>query len=301
MPFIRPQPRFILLHNIIIASGLLVGLGYLPVWTRSILGSFTTDPSFSCLVAISAGMGLHKLWVQRQALLHLRPSIVFRCLGYTLILFGIGLFGLGHHSFSGQAGSWLLTLVGIALSCWGLSFFRRYSVAAFLMMLSVHPGWQIVLGTALRSISVPTPFETVAAVVSGFMLKFLGYELVVRGNYIDIQGVDILVDYPCNGFDSAMTMMIAGLLVSIALHRSRLQTLKLVLSGAMIALFFNAVRVTILAIAANQGNDAAFNFWHGPEGGQIFSVLLFTLYSVMIKFFPVKATEPLSPVKQLLG
>jgi exosortase/archaeosortase family protein len=278
----------------IIASGLLIGLCFFPTWLGSILGSFTGDPSFPCLVAIAAYLGLSKLWKQRQALAQLKPKTAVRVLGYGLIGIGIVLFPVCSYSFSLQASLWLLTLIGIALSSWGIEFFKQYPSIAFLMTLSVHSGSNVLLGSLWRFINQELT-ENLTAWGTGLVLRVLGYQATVRGNYIDVHstnsinqvGTDILVGFPCSGFDAALTLAVAGLLLGICWQEKWTKTSMLMLLGVVLAFVFNGVRVTVLAIAANQAGDAAFDFWHGGQGSQLFSVAMFACYYLLIlKLFP---------------
>jgi exosortase/archaeosortase family protein len=278
----------------IIVGGLLMGLWFFPTWLGSILSSFTGDPSFPCLIAIAACLGLSKLWKQRQALAQLKPKTTVKVLGYSLIGVGIVLFPVCSYSFSLQAALWLLILIGIALSSWGIEFFKQYLSIAFLMALSVHSGSNVLLGSLWRFINQELT-ENLTAWGTGLVLKVLGYQVTVSGNFIDVHstnrinqvGTDILVGFPCSGFDAALTLAVAGLLLGICWQEKWTKTIRLIFLGVVLAFVFNGVRVTVLAIAANQGGNATFDFWHGGHGSQLFSVVMFACYYLLIlKLFP---------------
>ncbi|HTL88448.1 MAG TPA: archaeosortase/exosortase family protein, partial [Leptolyngbya sp.] len=54
--------------------------------------------------------------------------------------------------------------------------------------------------------------------------------------------------------------------------------IQLIAIGIGLALTLNVLRISVMVLAAVYWGEAAFEFWHGTIGGQIFSGVLFTLY-----------------------
>lgn len=47
----------------------------------------------------------------------------------------------------------------------------------------------------------------------------------------------------------------------------------------LVAFFINSVRIAILAILVANQNQESFNYWHGDEGGWLFSAIAITIYA----------------------
>ncbi|MBD2021735.1 archaeosortase/exosortase family protein, partial [Leptolyngbya sp. FACHB-36] len=109
-------------------------------------------------------------------------------------------------------------------------------------------------------------------------LRVIGQPAVVQGTLVSLPGGSVEVAWGCNGFNMAFTMAAAGLIMGLFLNQSRLQTIGLMAIGIVLALVFNVPRIMLLTLASVYWGKAAFEFWHGPWGGQIFTGVLFTVY-----------------------
>lgn len=140
-------------HNRIILLGLLVGLCYLPVWLLELVKRAASGATAPLLVVAAVYFALQELWQQRKQLAQLVAYSKHRLLGHIIILAGVGLFPFCRFSFWSQALVWLAILGGIALSSWGVSFFKRYSRPLILLILSAHPRVDILFGHLWRAVA----------------------------------------------------------------------------------------------------------------------------------------------------
>jgi exosortase/archaeosortase family protein len=125
-------------------------------------------------------------------------------------------------------------------------------------------------------------------------LLAIGQPAVLQGTTISLPGGTVDVQWGCNGFDMAVTMGVASLVLGLFLKQNAPKVIGMVAVGMMLALLFNVPRIMLLAMSAAYWGKASFNFWHGIWGGQIFSTILFTIYYYVVMAFvkrhPTKST-----------
>lgn len=269
-------------HSLIVLCGLLVGVWYLPSWLLILVNYTFQGGSFPLIVAASAYFALQELWHKRNKLAKLTAPVHQQRLGYVLILTGIVLFPFCRFAFWSQALLWLLILAGIALSSWGLEFFKKYPRPIFFIVLSVHPTPDISIGQLWTMFTPSNTLERFMASLGSLALQAIGQQATATDIYISLPTGGVEVGWGCNGFNMALTIAATGLLVGLILKQSWLRTLELVVLGVVLALIFNVPRIVLLTLAAVFWGEKSFEFWHGAWGGQIFSTVLFTAYYYII-------------------
>ncbi|NJL57849.1 hypothetical protein HC928_23995 [bacterium] len=101
-------------------------------------GSFQGSPGLPLILGV-VGLALHELWKKRTQLVEEPVGAEDQLLGHILILSGVAFFPFYRSAVWSQSLIWLIVLIGIACSSWGLGFFRKHTVPALLMALSVYP------------------------------------------------------------------------------------------------------------------------------------------------------------------
>lgn len=270
-------------HGRIVLGGMVVGLLYLPTWLWS-LGEFIFSGAIFPFATLAAAyVGLSLLWQSRQTLSQLAPSCLHKRLGHSAIWFGMALFPFCQDKVWAKAGVWALLLAAIALSFWGIAFFRRHWCPALLILLSTYPSIFLSLPRGLWELTTaPQSLEHFTAWASGCLLSLVGYSVVVEGIFIFLPTGGVSVEPGCTGFEMVTTILSISLLSGIVFQLSWQKTLVLAFQGATLALGLNLARVAIMTIAAADWGDQVFNFWHGLWGGQIFAGLLFTMYYYLV-------------------
>ncbi|ARV61311.1 hypothetical protein BZZ01_24240 [Nostocales cyanobacterium HT-58-2] len=270
-------------HNWIVLGGLVVGLWYLPTWLGILLKLAVHGVAFPLLVFVAVYLAIQELWHQRNQLAKLLAPIKQRRLGHIVILTGVGLFPFCRFAVWSQALLWFLVLVGIALSSWGVSFFRKCLIPTFLILLSVHPTPNYLINSLWRTVNDHT-LERLVAWSSSLALQAIGQSATSIHNIIYLGTGAIQVEWGCTGTDMAITMAATSLLLGFILKQSWLQTVGLVVLGIVLAFVLNIPRIMLLAFANSFWGKEAFEFWHGSWGEQIFSTILFTVYYYLIKW-----------------
>jgi exosortase len=280
-------------HNRIVSCGLLVGFCYLPFRLLDLIDA-TLRGMPSILMTCAIGLGLHMLWQKRSQLTNLQVSEADRLLGHLLIIGGVILAPVAFFAEWSQRLDWAIILIGIACSCWGLTFFKLNPLPIFLIGMGLIPE-PFRLGKAMwETFLPPQVLERFMAWGGGIGLQAIGQPATVQGTTISLPGGTVDVQWACNGFDMAVTMGVASLVLGLFLKQSVSKLIGMVALGMVLALLFNFPRIMLLALSEAYWGKASFDFWHGVWGGQIFSTILFTIYyyavMALVKRRPTKST-----------
>jgi exosortase/archaeosortase family protein len=278
-------------HGKIVIGGLLIGLIYLPSWLWFV-SVFTLVGSIFPMVSVCAvGLALTQLWQSRHTLKQPQASVSERRWGHSLIWFGIALFPFCWPKIWAQGLAWAIVLIGIALSSWGLQFFRQYTYPIALLLCTAYP--PLILSLAERAwkiVAPPSILERFMAWAGSLVLKLLDSAATATDINLLLPTGGVSVLPACNGFEMMITMICITLLTGIAFQMRKWVILQLAVVGTLLALGLNVLRVALMAFAIAHWGNHAFEFWHGFWGGQIFSGLLFTIY-----YYLVMAQLPTNP------
>ncbi|MCU0525746.1 MAG: cyanoexosortase C [Elainella sp. Prado103] len=272
-------------HGRFVLCGLLVGLCYFPVWLGSLTVAAFQGSAGLPLVTAAVALGLYELWKRRQELSLLTASNEDQFLGHALIVSGAILFPFCRAAVWSQALLWLLVLSGIACSSWGIKFFQRYALVVLLILISVYPKPGLMARILWKTFTPPNLLENFMAWSGTQTLKMMGQPAEVTGNIVSLPDGSVEVAWGCNGFNMAFTMAAAGLILGLFLQQSWIRTSTMMLIGILLALIFNIPRIVLLAFASVYWGQEAFDFWHGPMGGQLFTGVLFTIYYYAVMGF----------------
>lgn len=281
-------------HSRILTAGLLVGVCYAPGWIADIV--IGTIHGAASLVMVGAiGLGLYKLWNDRARLSQLQPEPDDRWLGHSMILLGVGLSPFCAFSEWSQKLLWMFILVGMALSSFGMGFFKTHLLPVGLIGLGLFPQPTIVVRALWEAFMPPQALERVMALAGTWGLRAVGQAATLtNGTIISLPGGTVDVAWGCNGFDMATIIAASSLILGIMLKQSAPKIALMISVGVVLALIFNVPRIMLMAASEAYWGKAAFEFWHGFWGGQIFSTLLFTVYyyvvMALVKRRSVKST-----------
>ncbi|MDX2229175.1 MAG: cyanoexosortase C [Leptolyngbyaceae cyanobacterium bins.349] len=273
-------------HTRILTGGLLIGVCFLPTWCWVLwdltLSGFST-PFFNLAFAYLA---LDRLWHRRHQLAQFIPSDEEKLVGHLLILGAAIAFPLSQSSTSLQTLICLLIVLGSFYSTWGVSVIRHCGFEICLLLLSLYPDWVFLSVQLWRTLTPANLLENFMAWMGGIGLRTIGQPATANGIYLTLPNGAVEVGPGCSGFDMAFTIVCFTVLLGLFLQQDWFKITWVVLIGIILALIFNIPRIMLLAIAAIYWGQQSFEFWHGPMGGQIFSVLLLTVYYyVAMAFF----------------
>jgi exosortase len=98
-------------------------------------------------------------------------------------------------------------------------------------------------------------------------LHILGVPALLEGNIIHLAHSELFVAQACSGLRSLMALLTLGVVFSYFLQRGAVRRVIIVASTIPIAIFVNAVRVTLTGVLAHAyGQEAATGFIHDFQG-----------------------------------
>lgn len=269
-------------HNRIMACGVLALLVFLPTWLVSIGYSIIKGHSTPLLNFGFLYLGLDAFWTQRQRLQANPASDEERILGYVLILGSAACYPFCFGSISLQALICMIVLLGIAIANWGVAIVQKQPLAILLILTSVYPGLGF-LGNAVRQTLTGDQLERLMAWLGGLSLSVLGQPVTIDGAILSLSTTldpkkAVEVASGCSGFDMAFPIAGFALIMGLFFKQSWQKILALIAIGVALALAFNVPRIVLLAFSVVYWGKSAFEFWHGPIGGQIFATIMLTAY-----------------------
>ncbi len=270
-------------HNRIVLCGLVVGLCYyLFFWLKTLTHFLIGGSTFPLLTAAAAYLALQELWQQKNQLAQLNPTNIQRRLGHSLILFGVGLFPFSLNKGWSQALVWLLILIGIVLSTWGLNFFKHYLRPVFLMVSTIYPGIYVLPAYIWRILTPERTMDHIQGWSVNLALHAIGYPSSLDKTLVKLPTGSVEIGWGCNGFDLMVLMLMTSLLIGIAYRLKGFQILTISFLGCILAFIFNTARIALLAISVAYWDGKTFDFWHDGWGGQIFSAAMFTVFYYLL-------------------
>lgn len=162
----------------------------------------------------------------------------------------------------------LLTLTGLVLYLWGKKALR---IVAFpiLFLTSMVPFPLVVVGTTTVRLKL------FAAMCATHVLHAIGLPAIQRGSTIYMQNATLIVDDPCSGLRSLLSLLTLGVLFAYLKRGSLPKRSLFFLSSIPIAMIANIIRIVFLAgIADIYGAEIAIRFFHDFSGYLVFGIAL---------------------------
>lgn len=263
--------------------GLSVGLAYLPAWLSYLVPQALKGKIGWFLIVCMLSLAGRELWSKQTILERLEPSEEDRLLGYLLIASGTILFPFCRFAIWPQSLLWLMILVGIVFSTWGIVFFRRFLIPTFFISLTVYPRIGLISRFVWELLIPYQALEKTMAAIASTGMRVIGFPATQQGVFITFPEGAVEVGWGCNGLDMAITIAAAGFFMGLLYKQKRSQMIWLIVSAAAIALIANIPRLMLVTIAHVYWGEWWFKFWHGFWGGQIFSGILFTVYYYVVE------------------
>jgi exosortase len=176
------------------------------------------------------------------------------------------------------ASTTLFLLSAVAAAAVGIAGFLAAGRAA----RWVAVGWPAWVIPAVILLSAPLPPATTARLTGGLQeaitvgvvetLRLVGIPAMRAGNVINLGNTAVGVEEACSGVRSLVSCVLAGLVLSALMPRSKWRRALLVLAAAPLALLMNFLRSLTLTLLAKNGVDIA-GFWHDGLG---YAVLIVT-------------------------
>lgn len=172
----------------------------------------------------------------------------------------------------------LTTACGLALLASGMRGLKQYwKELIILLLLSLPPSLFVSIINHLLQITVLT------AKVATFILWYLGFTLSRQGDTMILNGDAVMVTPECTGISTAL-LLIKLATIYILIFPTNWRKRLLSISGAIgISFIISTIRVALLATVVS--DRAAFHYWHGGTGNQIFSTVSILCFGFFCHYF----------------
>ncbi|MFN6224152.1 MAG: cyanoexosortase A system-associated protein [Dolichospermum sp.] len=183
----------------------------------------------------------------------------------------------------------LITSVGFALLAsgfQGIKQFRRY-----LVITAIFPLVEILV----KLLGILIKITVISAKFTSFLLWYLGFDSSTQGTLVYVNNGIIDVLSECTAIPLLILLLKVSFLL-IILFPSFLKNIYLpFILSVVISGVFSVIRLAIIALVVT--DKPAFNYWHGSQGGDIFALLSFLLFGIIILLLSPNHQIPSSPSK----
>lgn len=249
----------------------LLFLCYLPILQR-LVSQWTNDDDmghgfFVPLVA------LYVAWQKREEIL--KVPLQTNWWGLALVVFGafqavIGT--VGAELFISRT-AFLVSLVGVIL------FLGGFQLVKLLWFPLVLLGFMIPIPTIIYN-QITFPLQLLASRIAESLLSFLGYPVLREGNILELASQRLSVVEACSGIRSLLSLTFIALVYAHFFDNKPWMRWALLASTVPIALFANALRVTLTGIVSEIDPALAEGIFHSLEGLILFALDLVALVGV---------------------
>ncbi len=160
----------------------------------------------------------------------------------------------------------LFLLAGLGLLASGFRGLRRYWLEMLVLLLMVLPAVYVE-----PPIEAHLPVALATTKTAAFLLHYIGFEVSLQGTTLALAAGAVTVAGYCTGVPMLLFLLKLSLLADIALPLNWWQRIWLPLAAVGIGFATASVRVAVMAMAVS--DPAWFDYWHGPQGAQIFSTV----------------------------
>ena len=251
----------------------LLFIAYIPT-IRAIFHSWTREESYYGHGFLIPLVSLFILWQRRDTLK--KTKISSDSFGIWIIVTGLLIHiicaSLKVYFVSGL--SLVFVIYGLVLFFFGKEVTRHLLFPIFFLLAMVPLPSMVIAGLTIK-------LKLLAAQVSVFILNNIGFKSLLDGSTIRMPTSLLVVEAPCSGLRSLISLLTLGLLFSYALKASYLKKGLLLLSAVPIALATNVLRIILLSVVNDlYGEKIAMGFFHDFSGFLVFAIAFLGLYSV---------------------
>lgn len=238
---------------------------------------YTQDFNDLCLQAVIVAGLLWQVY-QKQSQLTIEKDLPGHLLGILLILLLLlraKYIFLTEASVFGYFVSWfsLMGYILLLAGFKGLRLFRKEMLigVALTLINPVLSGISFYLErTEQFSVTV------ISAKLTSFLLWYIGFDASHQGQVVYVNDGAIDIYLGCTGIPLFLELLKFSLLI-ILLFPFLCRNLSLLLIvPAILSLIFSTIRLAVMAIVVN--NTEVFQFWHGPEGSNLFLTIAMLLF-----------------------
>jgi exosortase len=204
--------------------------------------------------------------------------------------------------FKGNVAGLLIVVMALILHM-AAAVLRVYFISGFsfvmalcgliIFVLGVESMKKLVFPVFFLCAMIPLPLVLVAnltvklklfvAEIATIILNKIGFPTIREGSLLKMPNSFLLVEAPCSGLRSLISLITLGLLFAYAIKISYFKKSVLFLSSMPIAVATNLIRVLLLAVVNDiYGEKVAMGFFHDFSGFLMFGLAFLGLYSISV-------------------
>lgn len=178
---------------------------------------------------------------------------------------------------------WLI-LIGYILLVEGLSGIKKYrrEIIVCILIIILSPLMVIITGFLESGELEQFSVEVISAKLTSFMLWYLGFEPTNQGTIVYVNGGAIDIYLGCTAIP-LLSELLKIALITVLFFRNLCRNFWLLfIMPVIISTVLSIIRLVIMALVVN--DEEAFNFWHGIQGGNLFTTLAFVIFFGILLF-----------------
>lgn len=167
--------------------------------------------------------------------------------------------------------------IGCSLIASGFAGIKQFKSELIILFFLGIPSF-IFVSLINHNIIQIAPFT---AATSAFLLSYLGFTVALDGIYIYLPQGSVEVNTACAGVDLICYMLAISILAVLMFPLRKNYHIAIVTMAVGLAFLINSMRVGLMAILVDRGDQASFDYWHEGDGSLIFgmiAVVIFTLF-----------------------
>lgn len=212
----------------------------------------------------------YMLWQRRRELASIESRPDWR--GLLLVFWGFGqlLLGVAGAEFFLSRVAFLISLLGVVWTLYGLPLLRRIAFPLFLLVFMIR------IPLFLYS-QITLPLQLLASRIAEVALMGLGLPVLREGNILELADQRLSVVEACSGIRSLLSLSFLALVYAYFFDRKVWMRAALVLAAVPIAIVVNAGRVTLTGVLSTYRPELTRGWWHQIEGWLVFLAALVML------------------------
>ncbi|ELS05527.1 Transmembrane exosortase [Xenococcus sp. PCC 7305] len=199
------------------------------------------------------------------------------------------------------------TIIGLILIFWLLfrgliadnhtdviaRMYPLFSVAAILFLSTraskIFQYWHEILIVSLTGIpwehifailSLTAKISVLDAKIARLLLWYIGFDVYQQDNLVVLPTGSIQIAGACSSFNLLGLMWQSCLVIYLCIALTKNQQFLLWLWATVIALGVNSIRLCLMALLIANDQQAAFDYWHGSSGAEIFTTIAILLLAL---------------------
>ena len=170
----------------------------------------------------------------------------------------------------------MMAALGIGLLASGIKGLKQYWRELIIVLLLSLPesSFQQIIEEIFKVTTLTANFAVI-------LLWYLGFSVSHQGANIFLPNGSVSVAPFCTGISNALLLLKLSVLFILMFPTNWSKKALVLLAAVSIAFVTSGIRVAVMAVVVS--SQEAFNYWHGPQGNQIFATISILIYGLFCR------------------